>query len=165
MRMRNIMKFVATLLLLTTSLSLMAQNITVKGTVMDKDNSPLIGATVTVAGTSTGVIVGADGTYAITADPEAVLEASYLGYLSKKALVGKREVVDFILEEDPKFLEEVVVVGYGTQKKVNMTGSVTMVNFEEIAKSRPIQTAQQALAGASAGVSVNQASESLVMRI
>ena len=156
--MRNIMKFVATLLLLTTSLSLMAQNITVKGTVMDKDNSPLIGATVTVAGTSTGVIVGADGTYAITADPEAVLEASYLGYLSKKTLVGKREVVDFILEEDPKFLEEVVVVGYGTQKKVNMTGSVTMVNFEEIAKSRPIQTAQQALAGASAGVSVNQAS-------
>lgn len=168
--MRSIIKSAVSLFILTFSLGLAAQNVTVKGTVMDDSNVPLIGATVKVIGTTTGAVTDSNGNYSITAAPDATLEATYLGYISQVIPIAKRAVIDFILKEDSDYLDEVVVVGYGTQKKVNMTGSVSMVNFEEIAKSRPIQTTQQALAGASAGVSVNQASgkpgdENITVRI
>ena len=156
--MRRYIKYILSAALLFSALWSTAQTITIRGRVLDQDNMPLPGATVAVKGSSSGAVADANGNYSLDATPGAVLLAQYIGYTDSEITVGKKTVIDFILSEDNTFLEEVVVVGYGVQKKVNMTGSVSTVAYEDVIKSRPIQTAQQALAGASAGVIVNQGS-------
>ena len=108
--MRSIIKSAVSLFILTFSLGLAAQNVTVKGTVMDDSNVPLIGATVKVIGTTTGAVTDSNGNYSITAAPDATLEATYLGYISQVIPIAKRAVIDFILKEDSDYLDEVVVV-------------------------------------------------------
>lgn len=165
-------KYMVTVLavMLFAQLLAFSQNITVKGTVSDQNGEPLIGAAVAIKGTTIGSLTDLNGNYVIEVpSQDAVLEASFIGCLSSEERVGARGIINFSLESDT-LLDELVVVGYGTQKKVNMTGSVSMVNYEELVKSRPIQTTQQALAGASAGVVVNQASgkpgeENITVRI
>ena len=118
--MRNIIKSAVSLFILTFSLGLAAQNVTVKGAVMDDSNVPLIGATVKVVGTTTGAVTDSNGNYSITTNPDATLEVTYLGYISQATPIARRAVIDFILKEDTDYLDEVVVVGYGTQTYVRL---------------------------------------------
>ena len=124
------------------------------------DNQPAIGVTVMVQGTTTGTVTDFDGNYAITVpDRNAVLVFSYTGYASQDQVVGDRASIDVALEESVSILNEVVVTGYGSQKRSNISGSVSTVNAEEIAE-RPITRVEQALQGRVAGVQVAQVSGS-----
>ncbi|KGF17291.1 collagen-binding protein [Prevotella sp. S7-1-8] len=128
--------------------------ITVSGTVSDA-LEPMIGATVMEKGTTNGTVTDIDGHFTIkVSSPNAKLVISSVGYVTQEIKVGSRRNIRVTLKEDDKSLNEVVVVGYGTQKKVNMTGSVSAVNVAELAESRPITNVSQALAGMAAGVSV-----------
>ena len=129
-------------------------NFQVSGTVTDKDGLPLIGVGVTLQGTTTGAVTDENGSYTLTVpSTDTVLEFSYLGYSSYSTSVGRRSVINVTLSEDVQYLDEVVVVGYGTQKKVNLTGSVSMVTSDEMA-SRPISNVTSGLQGLLPGVTV-----------
>jgi TonB-linked SusC/RagA family outer membrane protein len=133
----------------------MAQNITVKGTVTDNTGEPLAGVSIIVQGTTTGVATDADGDYTINVpNANSVLQFSYLGYITATVKVEKQTRINVILEEDTQTLDEVVVVGYGTQKKSDVTGSLTQVT-EKTIKERPVQNALQAMQGKAAGVDIN----------
>ena len=112
-----------------------AQTIKVSGTVVDEQGEPLIGATVKVKGSSTGAITDLDGKFEFNAPANAVLEVSYVGYKTSDVAVRGRAVIDRIqLASDAKSLDQVVVVGYGTQKKADLTGSVAIVDADEMKK-------------------------------
>lgn len=120
----------------------------VTGTVTDKDGVPLIGVSVKVIGKNTGTITDLDGKYTISVTDEKVkLQFSYLGHKTVEASVGNRTVINIILEENPQDMEEVVIVGYGVQKKVNLTGAVNQISAEEF-EDRPVPRLSQALQGA-----------------
>ncbi|MDD3212007.1 SusC/RagA family TonB-linked outer membrane protein [Bacteroides graminisolvens] len=127
----------------------------VTGVVKDATGEPVIGANVVVKGTTTGVITGMDGDFQLEAASNAVLVISYIGYLPQEVSIAGKSSVNVVLKEDTQKLEEVVVVGYGTQKKVNLTGAITSVDAESL-ENRPITNATQALQGTQ-GVYVNQA--------
>ena len=135
-----------------------AQKINVTGRILDSQQNPLPGAGVVINGTNSGTTADLDGNYTISAPADAVLEFSYLGYESQMVNVNSRAIINVVLEEEANFLNETVVVGYGTQKKVNLTGSVATTDYAEIAKSRPITSAAAALSGMNAGVMVRQTS-------
>ncbi len=134
------------------------QETRVNGTVFDAaTGEPLPGVNVLIEGTLQGVTTDAVGKYAITVPgPTSVLVFTYIGYVTQKVPVSGLSVIDIRLAADLTTLEEVVVVGYGTQKKVNMTGSVSNVRFDEALENRPITNASQALGGAVTGVWVSQ---------
>ena len=132
------------------------QNIKVTGTVTASTGETLPGVTILVKGTETGTITGMDGKYSIDVpDTNSVLVFSYVGYKTQEVNINDRTVVDVILEEGLEALEEVIVVGYGTQKKVNLTGSVSTVNLDNV-EYRPVTELSQVLSGASAGITVIQ---------
>ena len=109
------------------------QNIKVSGQVVDTDGEPLIGATVRVKGSDTGVITDLDGNFQVDASANATLLISYVGFKDREVAVEGRAILGTIqLESDANILEQVVVVGYGTQKKADLTGSVAIVNAEEM---------------------------------
>lgn len=135
-----------------------AQKINVTGRILDSQQNPLPGAGVVIYGTNSGTTADLDGNYKINVPADAVLEFSYLGYESQTVKVNSRAIINVVLEEEANFLNETVVVGYGTQKKVNLTGSVATTDYAEIAKSRPITSTAAALSGMSAGVMVRQTS-------
>src|SRR5574344_1053600 len=111
------------------------QTIKVKGQVVDETGEPLVGATVKVKDTSAGTITDFDGNFQLDVKSNATLVVSYLGYKSREIAVRGRAILDPIkLESDNNVLEQVVVVGYGTQKKADLTGSVSIVNAEEMKK-------------------------------
>ena len=112
-----------------------APNITVKGQVVDDMGEPLTGATIKVKGTATGTITDLDGNFELSVDPNATLEVSYVGFQNQDVQVNGRTSLPVIqLASDSEILEQVVVVGYGTQKKADLTGSVSIVNAEEMKK-------------------------------
>ena len=111
------------MLLCLSPLTAQAQTNTVKGTVTSSDG-PVIGATVKVKGSSTGVVTDMDGNYTIKVKPGDVLSFTYLGMTTKEVKVGKQATINVTLSEDDKLLEEVVVVGYGKMKRSDLTGSV-----------------------------------------
>lgn len=130
----------------------------IKGVVTDKNGEPIPGANIIEKGNPTnGTITDVDGNYTLSVFGNSVLVASYIGYNRIEIQVKNRSVVDITLSEDTQALEEVVVVGYSTQKKVNLTGSVSTVNFESMS-SRPVTDASQALSGASPGLQIMQSS-------
>ena len=130
----------------------------IKGVVTDKNGEPIPGANIIEKGNPTnGTITDVDGNYTLSVFGNSVLVASYIGYNRIEIQVKDRSVVDITLSEDTQALEEVVVVGYSTQKKVNLTGSVSTVNFESMS-SRPVTDASQALSGASPGLQIMQSS-------
>lgn len=128
---------------------------TITGTVSDSDG-PLAGASVVVKGTINGVSTDFDGNFSIEASPSDVLLISYIGYTPKEIPVGDQTQIDVNLEAGNK-LDEVVVIGYGTQRKSDLTGSVSSVSSEEITQI-PTSRVDQVLQGRAAGVQVTQAS-------
>ncbi|HEX8038457.1 MAG TPA: TonB-dependent receptor [Chryseosolibacter sp.] len=120
---------------------------TITGTVLDGQSQPLPGASVIEKGTSNGTNTDADGKFSIVVeDDNAVLVFSFIGFVSQEIAVGGRSVVDVVLQEDVKSLEEVVVVGYGEQKKINLTGAIDVVSGEDLS-NRPAAQVGQLLQG------------------
>lgn len=146
----------AAILLLATGGVLHAQN-RISGTVKDANGEPIIGASVLLKGSaSVGTVTDATGAFALSVPENAVLVASCIGYSGEEIALsrGQREV-NFVLSEDTEFLEETVVIGYGTQKKSDVTGSVASVDSESMLQRSPL-TIAQGLQGAAAGVVVTQ---------
>ena len=112
-----------------------AQDLIVSGSVTDPEGYPLDGATVLIKGTARGVSTDSEGRYELSVPSDAVLIASYLGYLSQEKPVGGSGVVNFILSEDTAYLDDVIVVAYGTMSKSDFTGSATQVSGDEIAQA------------------------------
>ena len=137
-----------------------AQNVTLGGAVKDAvTGESVIGAAVMVKGTTNGAITDLDGIFSLNAPSGSEILVSAMGYEDYSFVAGNgMESLDIQLKPSAQFLEEVVVVGYGTQKKVNLTGAVTAINFEEMAESRPVVSIASALAGTSAGLSVRTTS-------
>ena len=127
----------------------------VTGIVTDKDGIPVIGANVVVKGTTNGTITDMDGKFSLEVPEGATLEVSYIGYTSEVIRVGHQKNIDIMLREDSQILDEMVVVGYGTQKKVNLTGAVGSVNAEML-ENRTTSSPINMLTGQIAGVTITQ---------
>ena len=134
-----------------------AQQGMITGIVKDVNGEPIIGASVKVQGTTVGTITDLDGKFSVKASSGAVLQVSYIGYVTEKIQVGNRTGLTITLKEDSHLVDEVVVVGYGTQKKVNLTGSVEAVSGKDLAK-RPVMNTMSALQGMASGVTVTSTS-------
>ena len=139
--------------LLLLSASVFAQTKIVTGTVTDTSNEPLIGASVLVQGTSTGTITDMDGKYSISATPDDVLVFSYVGMNAQSVKVGTQTVINVTLKENSQVLAETVVIGYGSAKKRDLTGSITNVKGKEIA-NKPAMNPLSSLQGKVAGVQI-----------
>lgn len=123
----------------------------ITGTVKDSQGEPVIGANVIVKGTSTGSITDIDGNFTLSAHNDAILQVSYVGYISQEVKVEGKTFISVVLKEDFQALEEVVVVGYGTVKKSNLTSAVSKIT-DEAMKDRAITTLSEAFQGQLAGV-------------
>lgn len=134
----------------------------ITGTVIDDTGLPVIGANILVKGTTNGTVTDVDGKFTLENVPEgALLIVSYIGFLEQDVKVShNKNVFHITLKEDTQKLEEVVVVGYGTQKKANLTGSVSTVKYGQELENRPITDPSQALSGKATGVWVSQNSGS-----
>lgn len=132
-----------------------AQDVQVSGTVLDETGMPLPGVSILLKGTTRGTTTDLDGKYSITGPSSGVLVFSFIGYNSLEENIGSRTKIDVTLSPDVSNLEEVVVVGYGTQKKSQLTGAISSVGNKEI-QELPITDARQALQGRAAGVDVVQ---------
>ena len=130
----------------------MAQN-RISGTVMDERNEPVVGANVLVKGTTNATMTDADGKFQLTASQGDVLVVSFIGYLSQEILLSNQNTINVTLSEDTQALEEIVVVGYGTQKRVNLTGAVSAIGSAQLER-RPIISTSNALQGVAPGVTV-----------
>ncbi|WP_127018432.1 SusC/RagA family TonB-linked outer membrane protein [Flagellimonas beolgyonensis] len=129
-------------------------NTTISGTVLDSQGQPLPGANVVLKGTTTGTQTDFDGNYSLDNVPgNGILVFSYIGYLTQELPINNRTSLDVTLQEDTQALDEVVVVGYGTQKKADLTGSIVTVNSEQIEKT-PAANPVQSLQGRVAGVQI-----------
>src|SRR5690606_17938460 len=127
---------------------------TITGTVTSAvDNAPLTGVSVAVKGTSRGAATNDAGQYTISAEAGEILVFSYLGYTPQEIVVGQAATVNVQLEEDAESLEEVVVVGYGTQRKSDLTGSIGVLSAEDLLQA-PVNNALQGMKGRVAGVNV-----------
>ena len=135
--------------------AVLAQAQTVKGIVRDQNGEAIIGATVKVVGAKGGTVTDNKGQYSIEAPTGSILSVSYVGYLTKQIRLRGENAVDVTLMEDNTTLNDVVVVGYGTMKKSDVTGSVVSVDPEQMMKRVPTNVGQ-ALQGAAAGVIVTQ---------
>lgn len=133
-----------------------AQGRAVSGKVSDAGGNPLPGVSVTVKGTTQGAISDAAGKFSVQAANNATLVFSYIGYKAQEITIGNKSEVNVSLEEDAASLSEVVVVGYGTQKKSQMTGAISSISAKDISEL-PVTNARQALQGRAAGVEVSQA--------
>lgn len=129
----------------------------ITGKVTDDTGLPVIGANVVVKGSLNGTVTDVDGYFSLTAPGNAVLSVSYIGYIEQSIPVGNQSVLNIRIKEDTHLLDEVVVVGYGTQKKVNVVGSIAQIGSEEL-KNRSTPLLSNALAGQMAGVTVIQRS-------
>lgn len=143
-------------LILVTQISKASQR-RVTGVVTDPKGEPVIGANVVEKGTTNGTITDVDGNYSLEIPEKASLLISYIGYTSKELSVGAQSVVNIRLYEDTQALEEIVVVSYGTQKKRDLTGSVSKVDADDLS-SIPVGQLGQKLQGQVAGVQINQVS-------
>ena len=126
---------------------------TVTGTVTDVSGEPIIGANIRIKGTTTGTITDIDGNFSIEAEPQSVIEVSYIGYLTQETVINNQKSIRFLLKEDTKTLDEVVVIGYGVQKKADLTGSVANINTEKL-NTQSNADIGQALQGKIAGVDI-----------
>ncbi len=126
---------------------------TIKGQITDEKGVPVIGANILVKGTSNGTITDIDGYFTINVTNASILKISYIGYKDQEVKVNSQKEIKIILKENSQSLDEVVVVGYGVQKKVNLTGSVSQVTAKDL-ESRPVSNATQILQGTMPNVNV-----------
>ena len=153
--------FFISLLLAFSVGSAWAQGKRVTGTVLDKDGMSVIGASVRLEGTSSGTITDIDGKFVLEDMPQTgTLEISFVGYKTVKLSLEGKSVFNVTLEEDTEVLDEVVVVGFGVQKKVNLTGSVSVATDKDL-ESRPVTNVSQALQGVVPGLQISQSNGSL----
>jgi TonB-linked SusC/RagA family outer membrane protein len=137
----------------TFSISIFAQRITVNGRVTDATNEPLIGVTIKIVGTTTGTITNIDGNFTLfNVPPEGILEVSYVGMITQTIPINGRTFINITLQEDSEILEEVVVVGYGSQKKESITGAISSVDVEKLKQTSSVSLSN-ALAGRISGLS------------
>ncbi len=129
----------------------------VKGQVTDKNGDAVIGATIKVKNAQTGTVTDFDGNFTLNVQGPGTLVVSYIGYLTKEIPFTVGQSLNISIEEDATALDEVVVVGYGVQKKSDVTGSVTSINKERLSKL-PVTNVLQAVQGAAAGVTIQQGS-------
>jgi len=130
-----------------------AQNIKVTGKVTEKNGDPLIGVGVMIKGTTTGISTGFDGTFSINAPGKSVLVFASMGMKTLEIPVNNRATINVTMEDDALLLEDIVVVGYGTQRKENLTGSVASIDTKML-QSRPIADVGRGLQGSTPGLSV-----------
>ena len=153
MRTKLLMLFAVLGLML--SQSIYAQPKTVTGTVTDATtNESLPGVNVIIKNTTTGTTTDYNGAYSISVAPGQVLVFTFVGYASQEVTVGASNRIDVRLSPDVEFIDEIVVVGYGTQKRVNLTGAVSTVNTEKTLEARPIADAARGLQGTMPGLSI-----------
>lgn len=143
------------------------QAVTVSGVVVDSQGEPVIGASVVEKGTTNGIVTNIDGKFTISVKAGATLQISFVGYKTQEVKAAKTMKV--VLKEDNELLDEVVVVGYGTQKKANLTGAVSTVDLGKTMEGRPQQDVAKALQGAVPGLTITTTSgninENAAMRI
>ena len=155
-------------LALLLTLAVQAQNITVKGTVSDQNGDPVAGAFVTVQNTTTGTSTDIYGAYSLSVPSNGILEVSFMGYVTETVPVDGRTTVNVTLVEDSEALEATVVIGYGTARKSDITGSIASVTGDNI-REVPANDITYALQGRIAGVDMFQTSsrpgESMTIRI
>ena len=150
-RVVGILVFLAAFL---SGITVSAQNKAIQGAVVDGTGSPVIGAAVVVVGnTSIGAVTDMDGKYRLSVPAGSSLEVSCIGYASQVIPVGDKTVIDVVLVEDSEFIDETVVIGYGVQRKSDLTGSVASVRSEEL-MDRSTSDAAAALQGKAAGVQI-----------
>lgn len=150
--MKEIPIFILICFLLTSSA--FAQESTIQGVVSDSEGLPIPGVSVAEKGTSNGVVTDFDGEYSITVASSATLTFSYLGYDTHEIDVDGKSTIDVTMQASTSELDEVVVVGYGTQKKMNLTGSVASISGDELA-DRPVSNVGAALSGISPNLNIN----------
>ena len=121
-----------------------SQERTITGVVTDSFKEPLIGVSIVVQGTNTGVVTGLDGDYSIQVPPNATLDFSYVGMEKQSIKVGNQSVINVQMKEDSQMLAETVVIGYGSAKKRDLTGSITNIKGDEIA-NKPVANPLSAL--------------------
>ena len=119
----NIIRILLITCLLSSQVGIWAQTKSITGTVCDTNGEMIIGANVTVKGTTKGTITNVYGIYTVSATPKDIIEISFIGYKSVQKKVGNRGIINVVLEEDSKMLDDVVVVGYGTTKRANLAGA------------------------------------------
>lgn len=137
----------------TASPAVQQQKNTVTGTVLDGSGIPIIGANVIEKGTTNGTVTNIDGQFSLNVGKNAILQITYIGYLTKEVTVGNQTSIQAILTEDLQKLDEVVVIGYGTQKKADLTGSVANISTDKL-NTQSNTTIGQALQGKIAGVDI-----------
>ncbi|MDD2437243.1 MAG: TonB-dependent receptor [Massilibacteroides sp.] len=154
----NLRKKIMFIFLCINSIGIFAQNISVTGLVTDTKNEPLIGVTIQIQGTGKGTVTDIDGKFELENVPgNAQLDVSYIGMLGQIINVNNRTTINIILREDSQQLEEVVVVGYGQQKKVSVTGAIASVSVKELRKTSTTRL-DNALAGRVTGLTSMQSS-------
>lgn len=132
---------------------------TITGIVTDDKGEAIIGANIRVKNAQLGIITDIDGKFSLNNVPDnAILQVSYIGYKDQELKIGDQTHLTIKMKEDTKLIDEVVVVGYASQKKVNLTGSVSSVDMSGISEKRPITNLSSGLAGMAAGVSVTSSS-------
>lgn len=134
-----------------------AQSKTISGLVTDANGETIIGASVLEKGTTNGTITDFDGRFTLNVNPDAVLQISYIGYKTQELSVDNKTQLNVILQDDSEILDEVVVVGYGQQKKESVVGAISQINSKELLKS-PSGNISQAIAGKLPGVITSQTS-------
>ena len=155
--LKNLFKIVFLILLIISGERkyLHAQDLNIKGKVIDETGQPVPGASVTVKGTQQGSLSDVDGSYSVSASPKSTLVFSFVGYLKEEIGVNNRSIIDITLKVDQKALDEVVVVGYGTQRKIETTGSIASVKASDLVQT-PVANIAQGLQARVAGVQISQ---------
>lgn len=136
------------------------QQLLVTGTIKDIQDEPVIGASVVEKGTTNGVISDLDGNFSLNVSQGAILQISYIGYITQEVKIDASEVLQITMREDIESLDEVVIVGFGVQKKVNLTGAVGTLSGDEL-QERPVANATQALQGLIPGLNIDVSNGSL----
>ncbi|WP_159467104.1 TonB-dependent receptor [Dyadobacter sp. 3J3] len=159
--LKNLCKITFLILLVITASGkfLYAQDGIVKGKIIDEAGQPIPGASITVKGSQQGTLSNVDGTYSLAASAQSTLVFSFVGYLKEEIPVNNKTTIDITLKVDQKALDEVVVVGYGTQRKIETTGSIASVKASDLVQT-PVVNLAQGLQSRISGVQINQNSGS-----
>lgn len=138
-----------------TAIAVQQNKVKVKGTILDQTKNPIIGASISIKGTTTGTVTDIDGKFSIDVPAGSNLTISFMGYKSQVVKATKTDNLVVILENDNVSLEQVVVVGFGTQKKENLTGAVTAIDAKKALESKPVTNLSKGLQGVAPGLSIS----------